>query len=65
MRFIIYLYLYIMVIRYILYNNYKLYAINRINIIPPYQNLNKNKYNKRFFKKFNKYIIFKLDFKYY
>ena len=56
---------YIIVIKYIIYNNYNYYVINKTNIISFYWNSNKNEYNKRFLKKFNDYIIFELNIEYF
>ena len=47
-----------------LYNNYNQYITFKINIALFYQDLNKNQYNKKFFKEFCDRIVFESNFKY-
>ena len=56
--------LYIIINRYILYNNCSHYAISKIGIISLYWDSDKSAYSKGFLKDFYDYIVFKPDFEY-
>ena len=55
---------YVIMIRYMFYNNYNQYVTFKIDIVLFYWDSNKNQYNKKFFKKFYDRIVFESDFEY-